>query len=235
MVLVPGMLCDADLWSDVRTRLDVPTVDAVIDAPTIRAMAEQVLSSVPGTFILAGLSLGAIVGFEVLRLAPERVAGFCALSTNAAAPTTTQKQQWTELARRTRAGDFAAVVATSILPQMFATTTPPTQLRQRFLAMADRVGPEVFITQLAAQHTRRSAFAALTQTRCPTLVISAGADRLCPPPYHHSIAASVEYSCLASLPGAGHVSTWERPDDIAALIHDWLPATTSQELTCQKF
>lgn len=235
VVLVPGMLCDADLWSDVRTRLAAPTVDAVIDAPTIRGMAEQVLSCVPGKFVLAGLSLGAIVGFEVLRLAPDKVAGFCALSTNAAAPTKTQKQQWTDLARRTQAGDFAGVVATSILPHMFATATPPTQLQQRFLAMADRVGPEVFVAQLAAQHTRRSAFAALTQARCPTLVISADADRLCPPTYHHSIAASVEYSCFASLPGAGHLSTWERPNDIAALIHDWLPATTTQELTCQKF
>ncbi|MFC8933970.1 alpha/beta fold hydrolase [Rhodococcus sp. NPDC057135] len=225
VVLVPGMLCDADLWTEIRSGLDAHTVIPSIDATTIGAMAEQVLASAEGPFVLTGLSLGAIVGFEVLRIAPERVTGFCALSTNAGAPTIIQHRTWNRMAAQCTSGDFEQIVR-DILPTMFADETPLPSLADRFTAMAARVGPVVLQRQLAAQCTRVDALPELRNVTCPTLVVSATRDHLCPDYFHRDIADAVPRSRLEHLHGAGHLSPWEQPAEIARMINSWLPATS---------
>ncbi|SFO99578.1 Pimeloyl-ACP methyl ester carboxylesterase [Amycolatopsis rubida] len=223
VVLVPGMLCDAEVWADVR--LPGPVVHAEITAPDLGGMAEQILSAVDGPFVLAGLSLGAIAGFEVARRAPDRLAGFCAVSTNAGAPTPEQLAAWTEFDRRTRAGGFGSVVAEQILPTMFA--DPNSVLRRRFLDMARRVGPETFRAQLAAQATRRDAHDAVAGLSCPVLVLCGERDALCPPGFHRAIAARAGRADVRVLPEAGHLLTVEAPRAAAAALHDWLCSTVS--------
>lgn len=226
VVLVPGMLCDGDLWSGVRDTLDVPAVDVEISRPSIGDMAEQVLDQVDGEFTLVGLSLGAIVGFEVVRRAPERVLGFCALSTNAAAPRPEQLSTWQRQAERVRGGDFDRVVRTEILPAMFASTEPDSRLADRFVAMAHRVGPDVFLAQLAAQATRVDAFPGLARAQCPALVACGSADALCPVRFHRRIAETMPAASLRIVPGAGHLLPIERPHVVSGLLRDWLRAQT---------
>ncbi|GHE89678.1 hydrolase [Amycolatopsis deserti] len=220
VVLVPGMLCDADLWAGVE--LPGPVVHAEITAPTIGGMAEQILAAVDGPFVLAGLSLGAIAGFEAARRAPGRLAGFCAISTNAGAPRPEQLAAWTELDRLTADGGFDDAVA-RILPTMFADPDPA--LRQRFRDMAGRVGPGTFRAQLAAQATRRDASAAIAGLSCPVLVLCGERDALCPPAFHHAIAAHAAEATLRVLPEAGHLLTLEEPAAAATVLRDWLPST----------
>ncbi|SFS71383.1 alpha/beta fold hydrolase [Saccharopolyspora flava] len=209
-VLVPGMLCDADLWSDLP-ELPGEVVHAEITEPTIGGMAEQVLSSVDGEFSLVGLSLGAIVGFEVLRRAPERVRAFGALSTNAGAPRPEQLAAW----ERQAAGDFDEVVA-EIGPAMFAEPSSP--LRERFLGMAKRIGPEVFRDQLAAQATRVAAYDAVAAYPGPVRVLCGDRDALCPTGFHEDIVNRAARGRLHVLSGAGHLLPLERPAVVGALI-----------------
>ncbi|MDI2027181.1 alpha/beta hydrolase [Saccharopolyspora sp. TS4A08] len=209
-VLVPGMLCDADLWSDLP-ELPGEVVHAEITEPTIGGMAEQVLSSVDGEFSLVGLSLGAIVGFEVLRRAPDRVRAFGALSTNAGAPRPEQRAAW----ERQAASDFDEVVA-EIQPAMFAEPSGP--LRERFLGMAGRVGPEVFRAQLAAQATRGEAYDAVAGYPGPVRVLCGDRDALCPTGFHEDIVGHAQRGRLHVLSGAGHLLPLERPAVVGALI-----------------
>ncbi|MEV6623031.1 alpha/beta fold hydrolase [Amycolatopsis sp. NPDC051106] len=220
MVLVPGMLCDAGLWAGVEPHLPGPVVHAAITAPHLGGMAEQILAAVDGPFVLAGLSLGAIAGFEVARRAPGRLAGLCAVSTNAGAPTPEQLAGWAELDRRTARGDFEAAVTERILPAMFA--EPDAVPHQAFLDMARRVGPAVFRAQLAAQATRRDAHDALAGLSCPVLVLCGERDALCPPAFHHTIAAHARDATLQVLPDAGHLLTLEAPAAAATVLRDWL-------------
>ncbi|MDQ0380340.1 alpha/beta fold hydrolase [Amycolatopsis thermophila] len=227
VVLVPGMLCDAGLWADVEPLLAGPVVHAEITAPHLGGMAEQILAAVDGPFVLAGLSLGAIAGFEVARRAPERLAGFCAVSTNAGAPTPGQLAGWADFDRRTAGGAFAGV-AEQILPTMFAEPDPGPVLRERFLAMAHRVGPATFRAQLAAQATRRDGHDAIAGLSCPVLVVCGERDALCPPAFHHAIAAHARHASLRVLPGAGHLLTLETPAPAATLLRDWLRGFSHQ-------
>lgn len=230
-VLVPGMLCDAALWDGVRDDLGPDVVDVAITAGDIGAMAEQVLAAVPGPFRLAGLSLGAIVGFEVLRRAPERVRGLCVISTNAGAPRPEQREAWLALARSTVDGEFDAVVRERILPTMFA--EPESPLAEAFMAMAHRVGPAVFLRQLAAQATRRDQHEELTRHRIPALVVCGDRDALCPPEFHKKIAAALPLAELTVLPGAGHLLPWET--DLGPLLREHLNTDLDEETaSCPK-
>lgn len=232
MVLVPGMLCDAGLWAGVEDHLPGEVVHAEITAPHVGGMAEQILAAVDGPFVLAGLSLGAIAGFEVARRAPGRLAGFCALSTNAGAPTAEQLAGWVDLDRRAAHGEFDAAVAGQILPTMFAKAD--VLLRNEFLDMARRVGPDVFRAQLAAQATRRDAHAAIAGLTCPVLVLCGERDALCPPAFHHAIAAHARDATLQVLPDAGHLLTLEAPAAAATVLRDWLHTHSLKETPCPR-
>ncbi|NUP28224.1 MAG: alpha/beta fold hydrolase [Nocardia sp.] len=237
VVFVPGMLCDAQLWAQVRPGPGFRVVHSDLDAPSLSGMADQVLGAVDGPFVLAGLSLGAIAGFEVLRRAPERVLGFCAISTNPHPPTATQYRSWHDMAFRTTRGEFGTVVREVIAPTMFADRAGTPELVERFVAMALRVGPDRFLGQLRTQADRFDSVPSLGAVRCPALVVSADDDALCPREYHRAIAGAIEGSRFETIAGAGHLCTWEVPQRISELLSDWLPAvaryrTTAQESIC---
>lgn len=221
VVLLPGMLCDAGLWAGVEPALDAPVVHAELSSPSITGMAEQVLSGVDGRLVLVGLSLGAIVGFEVARLAPQRVAGFAALATNAAAPRAEQHQGWSRMARRTRWGEFAAC-AEEILPSMYSRPEPSPELAGAFRGMAERIGPRRFLDQLAAQGTRTDARGVLASITGPALVACGGEDVVCPPEFHRDIAGRLPDAELHVVPGAGHLFPLEVPDATAELLNRFI-------------
>jgi pimeloyl-ACP methyl ester carboxylesterase len=76
LVMVPGLVCDADMFAPQVEAL-ARDVDVVVpslgDAASIEAMAEAVLAVAPPSFALLGFSMGGYVAMEVLRRVPERV------------------------------------------------------------------------------------------------------------------------------------------------------------------
>ena len=64
LVLVPGLLCDGDLWRPQIERLsDIaqPSVGDTLQDASISGMAERILKAAPDRFALAGLSMGGYV------------------------------------------------------------------------------------------------------------------------------------------------------------------------------
>ncbi|MFI0241107.1 alpha/beta fold hydrolase [Streptomyces sp. NPDC016845] len=217
VVVVPGMLCDPGLWADVDFPGDREIRHVALEKPDIGALADDVLASVPGPFVLVGLSLGAIVGFEALRRAPERIAGLCVMSANARAPRPEQYAAWRTLSESIDAGRFADVVEQT-LPDMFPGRRFTPRPAQRYRDMAHRVGPDAARAQLAAQATRTDAADALRSARCPALVLSGTRDALCPPAFHRTIAGTVPGARLRELPDAGHLLPWQRPDAVTGAV-----------------
>ena len=77
LLLIPGLLCTAELW---RAQLDglgdvaeVTLNEAHRVHDTIAAIADAILPAAPAPFHLAGLSMGGHVAFEIMRRGPERV------------------------------------------------------------------------------------------------------------------------------------------------------------------
>ncbi|MFE5393461.1 alpha/beta fold hydrolase [Streptomyces sp. NPDC056568] len=221
LVAVPGMLCDADLWSEVDFPAGHEVRHVTPGRADIGSLADDVLASVDGPFVLVGLSLGAIVGFEALRRAPERIAGLCVMSTNAAAPRAGQRAQWRTMTALITAGRYADVVERT-LPGMFAEPVPRREDADRYRRMARAVGSGTALGQLAAQATRVDAVEALRGARCPAVVLCGTRDALCPPEFHRVIARALPEAALREVPGAGHLLPWERPAAVSDALRELL-------------
>ena len=76
LLLLPGLLCDATVWThQVAALRDIADCQVIGygNADSIDAMARTVLRQAPVKFSLAGHSMGGRVALEVMRLAPSRV------------------------------------------------------------------------------------------------------------------------------------------------------------------
>ena len=85
LVLLPGLLCDADLWHGQTELLSSSIECRVADltqGETIEALAETVLNSAAPTFALAGFSFGGYVAQEIMRMEPDRVERLALLDTS---------------------------------------------------------------------------------------------------------------------------------------------------------
>ena len=86
LVLLPGFMCDADLWADM-----VPDLSAlgrihygnVYQDSTLDGMARRVLEQAPERFVLVGFSMGGFVARVLTLMAPERVNGVAFVASSA--------------------------------------------------------------------------------------------------------------------------------------------------------
>jgi len=223
LVLLPGMNCTADLWTDAffRDAHHGAVITPELREVSIAAQVDALLRDLPDKFVLAGLSLGGIVAMALVQAAPERVSGLCVVSTNAKAATTAQQHGWEDWIRRLDNGESARDVQKSILPVLLSERSRHRLvLENRVLAMAQRTGAERLRSQLHMQKTRVDLVAGLADVDVPTLVISGTEDGLCPPSYHAEIAAAVPRAELISIQ-AGHLLSMERPEKFRGIVRFW--------------
>ena len=226
LILLPGMLLDAELFAHQTEHLrDVAEVRVgdITTAASVGGMARSVLEDAPERFALAGLSLGGIVAFEILRRAPERVERLALLDTNARPPTEGQLESWRRFAAMTEEGRFDEITERHMMP----TFVHPDRLEDAAITgairrMAGRVGPEAFLRQLQAQEGRPDSRGRLGEISCPTFVAGGRQDALCSVEMHEEISAAIPGSSLVMIEECGHLSSMERPQAITALLRYWL-------------
>lgn len=225
LVLLPGLLCDGDLWRSQIAGLAGRAACYVADvtgADTMGALAEAVLERAPARFALAGLSMGGYLAFEILRRAPARVAGLALLSTTAradSAESAARRRHWIELAQ---SGRFAEV-GPALLPHLVSPDRrDDPAVAGVYLAMAARLGASVLIRQQQAMLGRPDSRPDLAAIRVPTLVLVGARDTLTPPDHAREIAGAIPGATLAVVPDCGHLSTLEQPDAVTGHLARWL-------------
>jgi 4-hydroxy-2-oxoheptanedioate aldolase len=143
LLLLPGMLATAELWSDVAESLSeqVPVRAARIDLDdSIAEMADTALAAAPARFALAGHSLGAIVAVAIVQRAPARVSKLALLNVSARAASEQQLSDWEEMRRRTQAGAFEQVVREFALASLPRRRRGDPAMVGRIEAMAGEIG-----------------------------------------------------------------------------------------------
>jgi pimeloyl-ACP methyl ester carboxylesterase len=227
LILLPGLLCDAALWSpqvDALADICQPWVADLTRDDSISAMAQRVLAEAPaGPFALAGLSMGGYVAQEILRQAPQRVERLALLDTRARPdePEETQRRHaLMELAQRE--GGFVPVTN-----RMLPLLVHPSRVRDEPLVgvirgMAERVGLPAYLRQQRAIIDRPDFRPALAQISCPTLVLCGREDALTPLTFHEEIARAIPGAWLVVIDRCGHLSTLERPGDVNHALRGWL-------------
>jgi pimeloyl-ACP methyl ester carboxylesterase len=230
LLLLPGLLCDADVWEPVIAALDGAVACRVPDyrnATSIGAMAERVLRGAPARFALAGHSMGGRVALEIARRAPERVARLALLDTGYQARAigaggeeeARQRQRLVDLARRQ---GLRAMGEEWLLGMVHPDRITDRALMDRLLAMIERQKFEDYQGQIRALLERPDATPVLGRIGCPTLIACGRQDVWSPPARHEQMAALIPGCRIEVFEECGHMSTLERPDAVAASLRRWL-------------
>ena len=218
LVLLPGMNCSARLWS----RLNLgPTITPILTEPTLDAQVDRLLDELPSRFALAGLSLGAIVAMALVRRAPERVSWLGLMSTNPYPPTEVQYAAWTAQRSALAGGKSARELQAELLPVLLSPRVIDDRpdLVESTLRMADEVGGTALDAQLALQASRVDERDGLRAVRCPTMIISARDDALCPVERHQEMHRLIPGSQLLIIDDCAHLSPLEQPDVISRAVN----------------
>lgn len=224
LVLVPGLMCDRRLWtpqieafSDQRPVIvpDLSMCNSVVE------MAQCALNLVDGDFVLAGLSMGGIVAFEMWRQSPERIKGLALLDTNAMKESEARKKERLRQIREVRAGDLVRILVEELKPNYLAAVhRADMNLLDTLRQMGEDQGPDVFERHCKALMVRPESLETLKSITCPTRVLCGQEDELCPVEYHQMMASLIPSSTLTVLPDCGHMSSLEAPAIVNSMLSD---------------
>ncbi|RMA82429.1 alpha/beta fold hydrolase [Umboniibacter marinipuniceus] len=219
ILFIPGSLCDERLFAPqlaaFQDRYHCTVAEHSPEDISISAMAQRALRSVTGDFHLVGLSMGAIISFEILRVAPERVRSLVIMDGNPQAEKPERmglRAQQRQLAIQGGEEFLEAFLLNELFPLYVARdNVMNSTIKACVLAMAMDSGVEAFDAQWQALETRPDSLASLPQIRVPTLVLCGAEDALCSPALHQQMATVIPNSTLGVVPSAGHLVTLEAP------------------------
>lgn len=225
LVLIPGLLCDAQLWAHQTAHLsdiaDCMVAD-ITGAESVDELADRVLASAPDRFALAGLSMGGYVAHAIMRRAPGRASRLALIDTSARPDTPEQRVRRGQLIDMSKFGKFRGVTDRLLPILVHEDRLAETKLTDNIKKMAEHIGSEAFVRQQDAIMSRPDSRPFLIEYGIPTLVMCGRQDALTPLELHQEMAAAIPGSRLAVIEDCGHLSTMERPQAATALLRQWL-------------
>lgn len=213
---IPGHMCGAWLYApQLAATVGRPAIvaDVTRDAD-LGAMAERLLAAAPGRFVLAGLSMGAMVAMEAMARAPERIAGALLMDTDPA-PAREKEKAW----RAARLAEGVEAYVAAFVPRFFAHDAgAAARLGPQVMAAAAACPAEVVAAQARALDGRRDMIPALQGFSAPVEIVVGAEDRVCPPKLHAPLAEALPGAALAEIPRCGHLATLEAPAAVNARL-----------------
>ncbi len=225
ILLLPGLLNDESVFTEQVAALStVATVEIgnLTIAESVTDLAASVLKEASAKrFVLLGLSLGGYVAFEIMRQAPERVAGLVLMDTTAR-PDTPEASAKREALIKLAASDLEAVTE-----QLLPLLSHPDRMnlpavRGVIQSMASGLGAEVFERQQRAIMGRPDSRPTLKIITCPTLVICGQDDQITPPELATEIADGIKHAKLELIAQCGHLATLDQPELVCSLLLGWI-------------
>ncbi len=225
LVLVPGLNCTRALFAPQMEALgsvcDITVADHTRDE-TMAAIAMRLLADAPDRFAVAGLSMGGYVALAVMRQAPVRVTRLALLDTNARADTPEATQNRERLIGLAQTGRFAEVHEALWPRLVHPDRRSDSALERTVRGMMDDTGPDAFVRQQRAIMSRLDSRDLLKAVSVPTLVLVGENDELTPPEQALEMAGLIPGAALVAVPGSGHLSSLERPDEVTRALRRWL-------------
>lgn len=225
LLLLPGMMCDARLFLPQIAAFSAnrPLMVAPLTGrDNFTDMAEKILETAPKKFALAGLSMGGIAAMEIMRLAPHRVTRLALMDTNHL-PDTSERRAGREVQiTKARSGGLYDIMRDEMKPNYLANGPNRADILKLCMEMADRLGPEVFVSQSEALKGRRDQTDTLKNIKVPTLILCGRKDTLCPVEKHEMMQSLIDGAVLSIIEETGHLPVLEKPDKTNAVLQNWL-------------
>lgn len=226
LVLIPGLLNDAELWArqvpmldDLVDRIVIPDTTAHED---IRETAAQVLAETDGDLAVAGLSMGGYVAQEILRQAPERVERLALIDTSARRDSADQRRRRTGLIELADKGRFKGVTPRLLPMLVHRSRLEDEAVTRPIFDMAARIGKDGFVRQQKAILSRDDSRDLLAGIAVPTLVMCGRDDQLTPLALSEEMAAAIPGATLHVIDTCGHLPALEHPEACGAAMRAWL-------------
>ena len=175
--------------------------------------------------VVAGLSLGGYIAFELVRRYRDRVAGLILLDTRAEADTPegrASRETLIEVARKAGPG----AVGERMLPRLLGRTTQRTQphLVPQVKEMAERWSVPGMVGALGAMRERPDSTALLHTVDVPTLVVVGEEDEVTPPTLARAMTSAIPSAAMTTIAAAGHLSALEAPSAVSRVMAEFLEA-----------
>lgn len=231
VVLLPGLLCDDEIWRPQIERLgqdhDI-VCPGFMEQPTIGAMAADILARAPGRFSLAGHSMGGRVALEIVARAPERVERLALLDTGFHPARPGEADDRGRLIRMALEQGMAALARHWLPPMVALGRAGDEALMARLTAMVERATSPLFQRQINALLTRPDAHRGLSAIPCPTVVAVGELDAWSPVAQHQEMVSRIPNAHLAVIDASGHMSPAEQPEAVADLLEAWMAASAGE-------
>jgi pimeloyl-ACP methyl ester carboxylesterase len=173
--------------------------------------------------VIGGLSMGGYVAFAMLRHAPRYFRGIVLADTRpqADAPETVESRKRLLAVVREKG---PAAVADELVPKLLGDTT-----RRQRRDIVDTVrglvlsnSADAIAGAVTALMTRADSTSLLASIHVPTLIVVGAEDMITPPKLSEEMHRAVAGSELIVIPGAGHLSNLEQPEQFNGAVAHFL-------------
>lgn len=173
--------------------------------------------------VIGGLSMGGYVALAFAERWPQRVQALVLCNTRSTADTAEGRQARLDTAA-TALAKGTAVIALGMMPKLLspAMRLERPELASRVEAMMARQRPATVAAASRGMAARPDRTGVLRTLKVPILIITGDADDLMPLPTSEAMRDAAADARLVVIPGAGHLSNLERPEEFHRAMRDLL-------------
>lgn len=172
--------------------------------------------------ILAGLSMGGYIAWQMVRKYPERLQALILCNTRVVNDTPEQAAARFQLAEKTLQLRSPQAILDVMLPKLLPPVVNPA-IVDAVKQMAHQATPEGLAANLHALATRPNVTGMLSSIHIPSLVISSEFDTISSPAEMGQWAATMPKARFVSLPGVGHITSMEAPELFNKVVRENAP------------
>lgn len=173
--------------------------------------------------VLGGLSMGGYVGFEVLRIVPEKVSALVLCDTTPAADTEEKRQGRFDMIEMIEADGPQALVD-NMLPKLVgeSTKTERPEIVEEIAALIRAADPKGAIAALRGMAARRDNTEILSGLNIPAILVFGEEDKVTDLAAAQELNTAIAGSELQVIKEAGHLSNLERPKAFNDVVASFL-------------
>ena len=219
LLLLHGFPLDARMWDDQVPALEqagyetlAPNLPGRQPDNELGSWGERVLQLFPGDFIPIGCSMGGYLIFELWRQASARIPAAVFVDTRAAADTAEVRQGREDTIQLLGEDGFEPFWEAQA-PKLFGPSAAPAVV-ERARQIASEQPLTNLVATLQALAARPDSGETAASIAVPTLVIVGEEDALTPPAEAEELVSLLPAGRLVRIPGAGHLTPLETPDQI---------------------
>ncbi|MEY2618428.1 MAG: hypothetical protein RL522_1430 [Pseudomonadota bacterium] len=222
VLLVPGMLNDERVWTDVRAAIEGEAevrIASTAGQSTLTQMADAawaMLADVPegAHVVLAGFSMGGYVALQMLAQPRRALQGLALISTSGR-PETPEASATRDKTLAAMQADFPKVVEGILKWSTYSATPAVTdRLRQMMLDL----GLPAATAHTRAIQSRADRREVLQALRLPVHVLCGAHDRVTPPELAQELSGWIPGAKLQIIEDCGHMLPAEKPEVVAQAL-----------------